>query len=74
MNAPLADGRYDAFIVWAEVRDDTLHLQCTITSGEHRGDVVDIASSQVSTHDELSLLGMPCTLVVAGGDIRVTLD
>ena len=54
MSAPLADGRYDAFIVWAEVRDDALHLQCTITSGAHRGDVVDIASSQVSTHGRAS--------------------
>jgi hypothetical protein len=70
---PLADGRYDAFIVWAEMRDDALALECTITSGTHRGEVVNIASSLLSVHDELSLVGLPCTLVVAGEDIRVDL-
>ena len=71
---PLGDGSYDAFIVWAERRDDTLVLECTITSGEHRGDVVNIASSLLRVHDELSLVGMPCTLVVDGDEIRVALD
>jgi hypothetical protein len=71
---PLEDGRYDAFIVWAEVHDNVLALECTITSGVHRGDVVNIASSLLSVHDELSLIGMPCTLIVSGDDIRVELD
>jgi hypothetical protein len=74
VTAPLEDGSYDAIIVWAELRDDALALECTITSGEHRGDVVNIASSLLSVHDELSLLGMPCTLVVAGEQVRVALD
>jgi hypothetical protein len=74
VTAPLADGRYDAFIVWAETRDDTLALECTITAGPHRGEVVNIASSMLSVHDELSLVGMPCTLVVEGDDVRVELD
>ena len=74
MTAPLDDGSYDAFIVWAEVRDDALALECTITSGEHRGEVVNIASSLLSVHDELALIGMPCTLVVHGDDVRVELD
>ena len=74
MTQPLDDGSYDAFIVWAERRDDTLVLECTITSGEHRGDVVNIASSLLRVHDELSLVGMPCTLVVRGEEIRVALD
>jgi hypothetical protein len=74
VTSPLADGRYDAFIVWAEVRDDAVALECTVTSGDHRGDVVSIASSQLSVHDELSLVGMPCTLVVSGEDVRVLLE
>jgi hypothetical protein len=74
MTQPLEDGRYDAFIVWAEVRDNTLALECTITAGPHRGDVVNIASSLLSVHDELALIGMPCTLVVNGDDVRVELD
>jgi hypothetical protein len=74
VTAPLEAGRYDAFILWAEVRDDALALECTITSGDHRGEVVNIASSLLSVHDELSLVGMPCTLVVDGDDVRVELD
>ena len=73
MTQPLDDGSYDAFVVWAERRDDTLVLECTITSGEHRGDVVNIASSLLRVHDELALVGMPCTLVVTGDTIRVDL-
>ena len=29
----LDDGTYDAFIIWAEQRDDGVALECTITSG-----------------------------------------
>jgi hypothetical protein len=67
----LEDGRYDAFILWAQRRDDGVALECTITAGPHRGDVVNLVSSQVSVHDELALVGLPCTLVVAGETIRV---
>jgi len=74
MHPPLEDGRYDAFIVWAEVHEGALRLECTITSGPHRGDVVNIASSLLSVHDELSLIGMPCTLVVDAPTIRVEFD
>src|SRR5689334_11063713 len=41
-DAPLRDGRYDAFILSAETRANGVALSCTITSGEHRGDVIDI--------------------------------
>jgi hypothetical protein len=74
LSMTLADGSYDAFIVWAERRDDGLALECTIVSGEHRGDVVNIVSRAFATRDELTLVGMPCTLVVAGDAIRVELE
>jgi hypothetical protein len=74
MHAPLADGRYDAFILWAERGDDALRLDCAITSGDHRGEVVNIASPLLSVHDELSLVGLPCTLIVDGHEVRVALD
>ena len=66
------DGVYDAFIMWAEARDDGLALECTITSGEARGDVVNIVTSSFATRDPLSLVGMPCTLTVRGNEIRVS--
>ncbi|GIU87082.1 MAG: hypothetical protein KatS3mg009_1597 [Acidimicrobiia bacterium] len=73
MTSRLEDGRYDAFVVWAERRGDAIALECAITTGEHRGDVVDIVSRTMRVADELSLVGMPCTLVVRGDAIRVEL-
>jgi hypothetical protein len=67
----LADGRYDAFILSAEERDNGIALSCAITSGPHRGDVVDLVSTTLSARDPFALVGLPCTLVVAGDTIRV---
>jgi hypothetical protein len=68
----LHDGEYDAFIIWAETREGGVALECTITSGEARGEVVNIVTSSFVTRDPLSLVGMPCTLTVRGNEIRVT--
>lgn len=70
--AMLEDGTYDAFIIDAEVRDDGVALECTITAGAHKGDVIRIVTSSFATRDPVSLLGMPCTLHVDGEAIRVT--
>jgi hypothetical protein len=67
----LDDGTYDAFIMWAEARDDGVALECTITSGARRGEVVNIVTSSFVTRDPLSLVGLACTLVVHGDEIRV---
>jgi hypothetical protein len=67
----LGDGTYDAFILWAEQRDGGVALECTITSGTARGDVVSIVTSSFVTRDPLSLVGMPCTLIVRDNEIRV---
>lgn len=68
---PLDDGEYDAFIVWAEQRDNGVALELTITAGTHRGDVVNIVTSSFATRDAIDLVGLPCTLVVHGDEIRV---
>jgi hypothetical protein len=68
----LSDGTYDAFIIWAEQRDGDVVLECTITAGERRGDVVNIVTSSFVARDPLSLVGLPCTLIVADNEIRVT--
>jgi hypothetical protein len=67
----LRDGRYDAFILSAETRAQGVAISCTITTGPHRGDVVDLVSAQFATRDPFDLVGMPCTLVVAGETIRI---
>jgi hypothetical protein len=68
----LSDGTYDAFIIWAEQREHGVALECTITSGAARGDVVNIVTSSFVERDPLSLVGLPCTLIVHGDTIRVT--
>ena len=67
----LDDGTYDAFIIWAEQRDDGNMLECTITSGVHRVDVINIVTSSFVARDALSLIGLPCTLIVTDNEIRV---
>ena len=70
----LDDGRYDAFIVWAEKRDNGIALECAITAGAHRGDVVTIVSNTLPVNDEFDLVGLPCTLIVDARAIRVVFD
>ncbi len=68
----LSDGRYDAFIVWAEAHDDgTIAFDLTITIGEHKGEVLTVLTR--SNADPISLVGLPCTLVVADGTPRIEL-
>ena len=70
-DAKLGDGRYDAFILAAETREQGVALSCTVTSGPHRGDVVDLVSTRFATRDPFDLVGLPCTLVVDGDAIRI---
>jgi hypothetical protein len=71
VDIPLADGTYDAFIVWAEERvDGTIALDLTITTGAQKGDVVSVRATD-APRDALSLVGMPCTLRVSEGQPRI---
>lgn len=70
----LPDGRYDVLIVDARADDDgTVHVDVTVTSGAHKGDVVAIRG-RFPGADELDLLAAPATLVVSDGQPTVTLD
>jgi hypothetical protein len=70
--ARLEDGRYDAFIVWADARDDErVEIQLAITAGPYKGDVVEIVAEKFVTRDPLDLAGLPCTLVVREGVPRI---
>ena len=71
VDTPLADGVYDAFIVWADERDDgTIALDLTITTGERKGDVVSVRATD-APRDAIALVGMPCTLHVSSGQPRI---
>ena len=70
--ARLEDGRYDAFIVWADARDEKrVEIQLAITAGRYKGDVIDIVAEHFVTHDPIDLAGLPCTLVVHNGVPRI---
>lgn len=69
VNAPIPDGTYDAFVVDAHVRASDMAFSLTITTGEEKGAVVDVIGPE--TRDEVALIGLPCTLVVANGVPRV---
>jgi hypothetical protein len=70
----LADGSYDALIVDARTEDDgSFRVELTITTGEHKGEVVELRG-RFPGRDELDLLAAPATLVVSEGQPRVTLD
>ena len=72
----LSDGTYDALIVDArpaDAGDGTLHLEVTITTGAHKGEVVHLRG-RFAGKDELDLLAAPATLVVSDGKPRLTLD
>ncbi len=69
-DAALDDGQYDAFIVWAEARDDgRIAFDLTLTTGSNKGDVLTVLAR--STRDPIALVGLPCTLVVEHGDPRI---
>jgi len=66
----LPDGRYDAFIVWADARDDDhIAFELTFTMGAQKGDVITVLAR--SSADPLALVGLPCTLEVLGGEPRI---
>lgn len=70
----LPDGRYDALIVDARTDDDGIvHVDVTITTGEHKGEVVAIRG-QFPGVAELDLLAAPATLVVSEGEPALRLD
>ncbi len=67
--SPLPDGTYDAFVI--DVEGTTYEL--TLVSGEHKGEVVRVASS-AALADPTDAIGMPATLTVEDGRPRVRLD
>jgi len=72
-DSQLLDGRYDAFIVWAEGRDDgKVAFDLTITTGHNRGDVITVIGP--AHGDPINLVGLPCTLIVENGTPTLEID
>ncbi len=74
MSGPLPDGEYPSFVIDVEDHPDGRRgVELTIVSGEHKGEVLTVVASGIEG-DFTDLIGMPATLVVAGGEPRVTID
>ena len=73
--AQLDDGTYEAQITDAvQDLEGGLVLQLAISTGEHKGDVVEVRSSkQRFGRDATELLGLPATLTVRYGVNDVSL-
>lgn len=70
----LDDGAYDAFVLDVEdAPDGGTRMELTITTGEHKGGVVAIASG-TRLGDPVDLVGMPATITVSFGVPSVSID
>jgi hypothetical protein len=75
-DSPLPDGEYDGFIFDIDEPSDAsapMRLHLTIVSGEHRGDVVDVAADSLGS-SFVDLVGMPATITVVDGRPSVRVD
>jgi hypothetical protein len=72
-DAVLEDGEYDGIVVDADADGDAVRLEVTILAGPHKGEVVSMLAAGLAI-DPLDALGSPVTLVVTGGEPRVTFD
>ena len=71
VDAPITDGAYDAFVIWAGTRTDgDVVLDLTITTGAHKGEVVSMRATNIE-RAPLDLVGLPCTLVVERSEPRI---
>ena len=68
----LPDGVYDVIVVDAVDDEGVIRLELTVLAGEHKGDVVNLASPNLQG-DPAQLLGVPGTITVTDGrpDLRL---
>lgn len=70
----LADGRYDVFILDAEILDArTMRVEFAFVSGEEKGDVLAVRGPHLA-RVATSLIGLPATLLVVDGAPRIELE
>jgi hypothetical protein len=69
----IPDGTYDAIVVDASDAAGEIRVELALASGPNKGEVVAVRGS-FAVRDALDLLGLPATLVVAGGAPSVTVE
>ena len=69
----LPDGVYAVFVVDAAAEAGVIHLELTILAGEHKSEVVELASPNLAGEPAM-LLGTPGTLTVTDGVPNLRLE
>ena len=70
----LGNGRYDVVIIGArDISEDGVQLEIAVTSGEHRGVVVEMTAYHLN-HSSIDVLGAPATLFVSDDAPRLEWD
>lgn len=70
----LEDGTYDVIVVDAEEQGDgVIAVECAVSSGPHRGEVMRLLASNLQ-RSWFELLASPGTLAVIDGQPHLTLD
>jgi hypothetical protein len=67
----IEDGTYDAMIIDAhEDNEGVLHLELAVSSGAHRGEVLNVSTNN-ARRSWSDLIGTPATLIVRLGEPRI---
>lgn len=70
----LDDGTYDVLVIDArEEHEDVLHLELTVVSGAHKGEVVNLSGPRRG-RGATDVLGLPAMLRVEGASLRLSFD
>jgi hypothetical protein len=70
----MADGRYDVFIIDAEIIDaTTMRVELMMVNGEDKGNVFALRGPLLAP-DPIELLGLPATMTVVDGMPTVHVD
>jgi hypothetical protein len=70
----MPDGRYDVFIIDAEIIDEsTMRIELMMVTGDDKGNVFALRGPLLAP-DPIDLIGLPATMTVTDGVPSVSVD
>ena len=70
----MPDGRYDVFIIDAEIIDEsTMRIELMMVTGDDKGNVFALRGPMLAD-DPIEVIGLPATMNVTDGVPSVTVD
>jgi hypothetical protein len=70
----MPDGRYDVFIIDAEIVDEsTMRIELMMVTGDDKGNVFALRGPLLAP-DPIDLIGLPATMTVTDGVPSVSVD